>query len=49
MSKFSIIILSVASTFTILLNIGVPEKENVASKTKDTEYVQYMSREPGGL
>ncbi|AHA75299.1 MULTISPECIES: hypothetical protein [Bacillus] len=49
MRKFSIIILSVASAFTILLNIGVPEKENVASKTKDIEYVQYMSREPGGL
>ncbi|MED2777521.1 hypothetical protein P4278_26160 [Bacillus thuringiensis] len=49
MRKFSIILLSVASAFTILLNIGVTEKENAASKTKDIEYVQYMNREPGGL
>ncbi|MCQ6288587.1 MULTISPECIES: hypothetical protein [Bacillus cereus group] len=48
MRKFSIIVLSVASMFTIMLNTGTTEKENAASKTKDIEYVQYMSHEPGG-
>lgn len=48
MRKFSIIVLSVASMFTIMLNTGKTEKENTASKTKDIEYVQYMNREPGG-
>ncbi|MGX5389864.1 hypothetical protein [Bacillus thuringiensis] len=48
MRKFSIIVLSVASMFTIMLNTGTTEKENAASKTKDIEYVQYMNREPGG-
>ncbi len=34
--------------FTIMLNTGTTEKENVVSKTKDIKYVQYMNREPGG-
>lgn len=48
MRKFSIILLSVAGALTIVLNTGSTEKENATSKTKDVEYVQYMSQEPGG-
>ncbi|EJR68610.1 hypothetical protein IIO_00138 [Bacillus cereus VD115] len=49
MLKFSIILLSVASVFTIILNTGTTEKENATSKQKNIKYVKYMSREPGGL
>ncbi|WP_186323932.1 hypothetical protein [Bacillus thuringiensis] len=48
MRKFSIILLSIASVFTMLLNIGVTEKENAISKAKNIEYTQFMSSEPGG-
>lgn len=49
MRKFSIMLLSVASALTIVLNVGATEKENATSKQKNIEHVQYMSQEPGGL
>ncbi|WP_179884211.1 hypothetical protein [Bacillus toyonensis] len=48
MRTFSIMLLSITSAFTIMLSIGITEKENATSKVKDVEYAQYMSREPGG-
>lgn len=48
MRKFSIMLLSIASVFAIMLNMGTTEKEQALSKQKNSEYVQYVNSEPGG-
>ncbi|WP_170957968.1 hypothetical protein [Bacillus toyonensis] len=48
MGKIGILILSVAGALALAFNTEITEKEHVASKQKNIEYVQYMSQEPGG-
>ncbi|EJR01735.1 hypothetical protein II5_04532 [Bacillus cereus MSX-A1] len=49
MRKMGILLLGVVGALALALNTGVAEKEHVASKQLNNEYVQYMSSEPGGL
>lgn len=48
MRKIGILLLGVVGALTVALNTEVDEKEYVASKQLNNEYVQYMSSEPGG-
>ncbi|UOB93074.1 hypothetical protein BTI679_03480 [Bacillus wiedmannii] len=41
-------LLSVAGALTLMLNIGLTEKEQALSKQGNSEYVQYVNSEPGG-
>ncbi|MCU5599127.1 hypothetical protein [Bacillus wiedmannii] len=48
MRKIGILLLGVIGAFALVLNTGETEKEQAASKQTHSEYVQYMSSEPGG-
>lgn len=48
MRKVGILLLSVVGLLALVLNTGELEKDQVASKQTNKEYIQYMSSEPGG-
>ncbi|WP_180235478.1 hypothetical protein [Bacillus cereus] len=48
MRKFSAFLLSVVGALALTLNTVPTEKQHVASKQQNNEYIQYMSSEPGG-
>ncbi|MED1303677.1 hypothetical protein P4U65_24630 [Bacillus pacificus] len=48
MRKIVILLLSGVGALALFLNTGVRETEHVVSGQKNIEYVQYMSKEPGG-